>query len=54
MEQVTLVLTIPQVNVVLAALGDRPYKEVFEVGNLVQSECMKQLGPKPPEAPKED
>ena len=43
MEQISLNLTLEEVNEILESLGKRPYIEVFELINKIQGEAQAQL-----------
>ena len=43
MEQLTLNLTVEEINKILEALGDQSYKEVFELINKIQQQAQAQL-----------
>ena len=40
---ITLTLSIDQVNLILEALGNRPFAEVFELVGLIQQQATEQL-----------
>ena len=50
---ITLSLTVEQVNLILAALGQRPYVDVADLIHRIKIDAETQLAPKPPE-PDED
>ncbi len=43
MEQISINLTIEEVNEILESLGKRPYIEVFELINKIQGQAQAQL-----------
>lgn len=43
MEQISINLTIEEVNEILESLGQRPYVEVFELINKIQGQAQAQL-----------
>lgn len=43
MEQISINLTIEEVNKILESLGQRPYVEVFELINKIQGQAQAQL-----------
>jgi hypothetical protein len=43
MEQISINLTIEEVNKILDSLGQRPYIEVFELINKIQGQAQAQL-----------
>jgi hypothetical protein len=50
---INLSLTIEQVNLILAALGQRPYVDVADLIHRIKIDAEQQLAPKPP-VPDED
>ncbi|MEV4575642.1 hypothetical protein AB0K16_20580 [Nonomuraea jabiensis] len=47
MEKITLSLSIPEINLILEALGRLPYAQVYELIGNVQEQARAQLGPRP-------
>lgn len=47
--EIQLRLTIDQVNLILQALGEQPFKEVFEIVNTIQAQASVQLNARPAE-----
>lgn len=43
METLTIEFTIDEMNVILAALSNEPFKEVYEIIGKINSEAQKQL-----------
>jgi hypothetical protein len=43
MKELTLTLTIEEVNIILDSLGNRPFKEVFGLINNIQNQASSQL-----------
>ena len=43
MQELTLALTLDEVNQILDALGERSYKEVFQLVNKIQQQAQAQL-----------
>ncbi len=43
MEQLSLNLTLEEINQILDSLGDQPYKQVFELVNKIQAQAQAQL-----------
>ena len=43
MEQITINLTIEELNKILESLGERPYVEVFQLINKIQAQAEAQL-----------
>ena len=46
-QQLTLNLTIDEINVILDALGQRPYAEVFQLVEKIQAQSQAQLQTRP-------
>lgn len=46
---INLSLTIEQINLLLAALGQRPYVDVADLIHRIKIDAETQLAPKPPE-----
>ena len=44
---ITLTMTVDQVNVILNALGQRPFVEVADLIAKIKMDAEQQLGPKP-------
>lgn len=45
MEEITLNLTVDEVNTILRGLGDLPFTEVHQVINKIQQQASTQLNP---------
>ena len=43
MQEIKLVLTLDEINQILAALGSQPYKDVFQLVNKLQQQAQAQL-----------
>ena len=43
MQEIQLTLTLAEVNQILAALGDKSYKDVFQLVNKIQAQAAGQL-----------
>ena len=48
MDEIKLTLTVNEVNLILTALGDKPYAQVFQVIGRIQQQAQLQLNPEPP------
>ncbi|HEY9528433.1 MAG TPA: hypothetical protein VIR02_15180 [Anaerolineales bacterium] len=48
MQEIRLVLTLDEINQILAALGSQPYKDVFQLVTKVQQQAQAQLESQPP------
>jgi len=48
MQEIKLVLTLDEINQVLAALGSQPYKDVFQLVTKIQQQAQAQLESQPP------
>ena len=48
MQEIKLVLTLDEINQILAALGSQPYKGVFQLVNKIQQQAQTQLESQPP------
>lgn len=44
-DRIVLHLSLPQVNTVLAALGERPFKEVFQLIEDIRRQAAEQVAP---------
>ena len=42
-QEITITLTLDEVNTILSALGDRPYVQVFELVRKVQEQAAEQV-----------
>ncbi|MDO7854087.1 hypothetical protein [Hymenobacter convexus] len=52
MQEITLKLTVGQINLLLEALGSQPYLRVYELIEVLQRQAQAQLGePEPAGAP---
>ncbi len=51
MEEIKLTLTVNEANLVLTALGQLPYAQVFQVINKIQQQAHGQLNNQPPSFP---
>jgi hypothetical protein len=51
MPKITLNLTLPEINLVLEALGRLPYAQVYELVGTIQQQAKAQLGPSAVEDP---
>jgi hypothetical protein len=52
MPKITLTLTLPEINLVLEALGQLPYAQVYELVGTIQQQAKAQLGPSTVEDPR--
>ncbi|WP_147268695.1 hypothetical protein [Sphaerisporangium album] len=52
-QRLTLTLSIPEINLVLDALGQLPYAQVYELIGTIQQQAQAQIGLSPVEAPGE-
>ena len=43
MQEIKLVLTLDEINQILASLGNQPYKDVFQLVNKMQQQAQAQL-----------
>jgi hypothetical protein len=43
MQEITLVLTLSEINQILAALGEQSYKDVFQLVTKIQQQAQRQL-----------
>lgn len=43
MQEITLTLTLAEINQILSSLGEQPYKEVFQLVNKIQQQAQRQL-----------
>jgi hypothetical protein len=50
MQEIQLTLTLAEVNQILAALGEKSYKEVFQLVSKIQAQASTQLNAAPAEA----
>ena len=53
-QNITLVLNVPEVNGVLAALAKAPYEQVAQLIEKIRSQAIPQLQEPAPEAPAEE
>lgn len=50
MQEIQLQLTLAEVNQILAALGEKSYKEVFQLVSKIQAQATAQLNAEPAQA----
>ena len=48
MQEIKLVLTLDEINQILAALGSQPYKDVFQLVTKLQQQAQAQPESQPP------
>lgn len=47
MQEITLTLTLAEINQILKSLGEQPYPQVFELINKIQQQTQQQLDNNP-------
>lgn len=43
MQEITLLLTLAEINQILESLGNKPYKDVFQLVTKIQQQAQRQL-----------